>query len=168
MLPRTSITSNHSRLRSERDATAIADSMASETDLSELPTTSVFTYVRLLATCPSLLCREKSTTLAVRVSAEMLGVRPAGSRLPGRPRDRDNSAASPGLPVRRGFLCAESHICRSCIGLEAGRDSAFGGTSDEWIFSFCGPSRSSLEQRQVSFSSSRPDRGARPPATDFG
>src|SRR5882762_11418339 len=54
MLPRTSTTSNHSRLRSERDATAIADSMASETDLSELPTTSVFTYVRLVAICSSL------------------------------------------------------------------------------------------------------------------
>src|ERR1700682_305234 len=77
MLHRTSITSNQSRLRSERDATAIADSMASETDLSELPTTSVFTYVRLVAICPSLLCREKFTTLAVRVSAKVLSIRSA-------------------------------------------------------------------------------------------
>src|SRR6266853_1217512 len=92
MLPRTSITSNQSRLRSERDATAIADSMASETDLSELPTTSVFTYVRLVAICPSLLRREKVTTLAIRghgLAAIRCNVRGAigrsGARRPGSP-----------------------------------------------------------------------------------
>src|SRR5258708_33697760 len=56
MLPRTSTTSNQSRLRRERDAVAIADSMASETDLLELPTTSVFTYVWLAVIGLSLLC----------------------------------------------------------------------------------------------------------------
>jgi hypothetical protein len=44
-------------LRSERDAVAMADSMASETDLLELPTTSVFTYVWLVVIGLSLLFR---------------------------------------------------------------------------------------------------------------
>src|SRR5437667_7921346 len=65
MLPRTSTTSNQSRLRRERDAVAIADSMASEMDLLELPTTSVFTYVWLVVIGLSLLRVKRSSTSAV-------------------------------------------------------------------------------------------------------
>src|SRR6266404_2719578 len=62
MLPRTSTTSNQSRLRRERDAVAIADPIASETDVFELPTTSVFTYVWLFVIGRLLLCPEQTTT----------------------------------------------------------------------------------------------------------
>src|SRR5438270_251482 len=89
MLPRTSTTSNHSRLRSERDATAIADSMASETDLSELPTTSVFTYVRLVAICSSLWRSARDTNRPIKGVVEigaggrrrLLAPRPAVAKL---------------------------------------------------------------------------------------
>jgi hypothetical protein len=43
MVPRTSATSNHSRLRRVLEAVAIALLIASEIELSEVPTTSVFT-----------------------------------------------------------------------------------------------------------------------------
>src|SRR6188768_1873547 len=64
MLPRTSTTSNQSRLRKERDAVAMADSIASETDLLELPTTSVFTYVWLVVIGLSLSVCERLIGLA--------------------------------------------------------------------------------------------------------
>src|SRR5882757_7199087 len=70
MCPRMSKTSNQSRLRRERDAEVIAVSIASETDLSELPTISVFTYVRLAVIRLSLLNCESSETLAP-TSAEL-------------------------------------------------------------------------------------------------
>src|SRR5882757_3853546 len=67
MLPRTSTTSNQSRLRRERDAVAFADPMASETDVFELPTTSVFTYVWLFVIGRFLLCPEQTTSRRVSV-----------------------------------------------------------------------------------------------------
>src|ERR1700730_10151821 len=113
MLPRTSITSNHSRLRSERDATAIADSMASETDLSELLTSSVFTYVGLVAFCPSQLCREKFTTLWQCVSVP----RPSGPTCWGSTRRR---GPPPPNAFFRDVLVPQVHVPCAARTLESG------------------------------------------------
>src|SRR5260370_32889182 len=106
MLPRTSTTSNQSRLRRERDAVAIADSMASETDLLELPTTSVFTYVWLAVIGLSLLCVRvilcKEGSTAGTTGAPVAPSRPGTRDQAGRPAEHGGLATVPAPPPPAG------------------------------------------------------------------